>query len=341
MMHRLLLALPPEPAHRLSLKALQWGLAGRAPQPDPRLAVRLWGQTFPSPLGLAAGFDKQGQVMAPLLKLGLGFVEVGTITPAPQPGNPGPRVFRAPAQRAVINRYGFNSQGHACVQARLSAFRAAHPEAALGINLGMNKATARPLDAYKKGVELFEDLATYLVINLSSPNTQGLRDQQTQGLGELIDGLQAARRHATPLLLKVAPDLGRDQIALIAETARAKRLDGLIVANTTLDRPATLPPAFAARAGGLSGAPLRDKALAALAAFYGYLQGDVPLIAVGGLMSGRDAVTRLRAGADLLQCYTGLIYRGPKLIQEINQAILQAMQHAGLDSPAALKGTVA
>lgn len=342
---KLLRLLPPEPAHQVTIRAMQWGLAdwglaGRgfaAAAHDPRLAVSLWGHQFSSPLGMAAGFDKQGQVMSPLLRLGFGFVEVGTITPEPQVGNARPRVFRAPAHRAVINRYGFNSDGHAAVLQRLRVWRARHPRAALGINLGMNKGAADPMAAYIKGIQTFEDLATYLVINLSSPNTQGLRDQQTQGLPQLIAGLKSALSRPVPLLLKVAPDLSESQIHLISDAAMTSGLDGLIVSNTTLDRPAALPHGFRAQAGGLSGAPLTQKSLAVLRQFSSCLRGAVPLIGVGGLMSGADAVDRLRAGADLLQVYTGLMYQGPRLIHDIHASILQAMTDLGVSSPQDLK----
>ncbi len=335
---RLLTLLPPETAHKASLWALQRGLGGRGLPPDPRLGTHLWGQHFPSPLGMAAGFDKDGQVMAPLLRLGFGFVEVGTVTPAPQPGNARPRVFRAPAHGAVINRYGFNSAGHAQVLTRLRAWRAQNPTAVLGVNLGMNKAEPEPLRAYVEGIKCMEAVASYLVINLSSPNTQGLRDQQTQGLAALIQGMKAAQSQPIPLLAKVAPDLTQAQIEALAATALAEGLDGLIVANTTLDRPEDLPARFRVQAGGLSGAPLKAKALATLRAFYTILQGHLPLIGVGGIMTGADAVARLRAGADLVQGYTGFTYRGPALIEETHQAILAALDAEGLACPADLKG---
>ncbi len=336
--HRLLALLPPETAHQASLWALQSGLGGRGARPDPRLGTRLWGQSFPSPLGMAAGFDKDGQVIAPLLRLGFGFVEVGTVTPEPQPGNPRPRVFRAPAHRAVVNRYGFNSAGHAEVLAHLRAWRAQNPQGILGVNLGMNRAEPDPLRAYVAGIKCMEAVASYLVVNLSSPNTQGLRDQQTQGLAALIQGMKAAQSRPVPLLAKVAPDLSQAQIETIATTALAEGLDGLIVANTTLDRPDDLPARFRAQAGGLSGAPLRAKALATLRAFYAILQGRLPLIGVGGILNGADAVARLRVGADLIQGYTGFTYRGTALIEETHRAIRAALDAEGLASPADLKG---
>ena len=336
---RLLRLLPPEPAHGLTLQGLNLGLAGPRVRPVASLRTSLWGLDSPSPLGLAAGFDKDGAAITPLLELGLGFVEVGTITPKPQPGNPKPRVFRAPRQRAVINRYGFNSLGHERVYRRLAKWRAMNPEAILGINLGMNKGETDPLRAYLAGVRLFESLASYLVINLSSPNTAGLRDQQTAGLSDLIKAMQDVRHGTSPLLLKLAPDLDGRQIDQIAKTAADQDLDGLILGNTTLDRPSSLPLAFAQEAGGLSGAPLTAKALRVLQAFSDRLQGRVPLIGVGGIMSGEDAVRRLKAGADLMQIYTGLLYRGPGLIREIYRAMAAAMAVAGVDSPQDLKGS--
>ena len=337
MITRLLRLLPPEPAHNLTVRALSLGLGPRAGTPDPRLAVSLWGQRFASPLGLAAGFDKHGQAMSAALNMGFGFVEIGTLTPYPQPGNPKPRVFRAPQQQGVINRYGFNSHGHAVVRQRLLNWRQANPGAALGVNLGMNRDSPDPLGAYCAGIDAFEGLATYLVINLSSPNTQGLRDQQTRGLGDLIQGLRAAQRLDIPLLLKIAPDLTPDQIQHIAQTALDQGLDGLIISNTTLDRPDQLPPRLRVQSGGLSGAPLTQRALKTLRIFARHIRGQIPLIGVGGIMSGADAVARLRAGADLLQIYTGLLYRGPGLIQEIHTAILAALDDQGLNHPSELK----
>ena len=337
----LLRLLPPEPAHNLTINLLKTGLVPGSAEVDPRLATQVWGQTFRSPLGLAAGFDKQAEVMSPMLGLGFGFVEVGTLTPEPQPGNPKPRVFRAPGQKAVINRYGFNSVGQEAALPRLKKWRETHPTAALGINLGMNKGETDPLSAYKTGVRRFEELATYLVINLSSPNTQGLRDQQTQGLSDLIKGLKDSQSRPVPLLLKVAPDLDAAQIELIVKAALDQGLDGLIVSNTTLDRPDSLPTNLQTEAGGLSGAPLTSKALKTLRQFSAQIAGRMPLIGVGGIMTGQDAVDRLRAGADLLQVYTGLMYRGPALIREIHKTILDAMETSGAQSPAELKGTAA
>ena len=329
--------LSPETAHRIAVRALRYGLAGQARSIDRCLAVDLWGYRFPSPLGIAAGFDKQGQVVEPLLRLGFGFVEVGTLTPRPQAGNAKPRVFRAPAHRAIINRYGFNSDGYARVLSRLTAWRHKNPRGLLGVNLGINKGDTDPVKAYIKGIQVFENLATYLVVNLSSPNTEGLRDQQTQGLPRLIEGLQTARTLPVPLLLKVAPDLQENQVTFISDVAKAYALDGLIVSNTTLDRPDYLPTTFRKQAGGLSGAPLRQKSLFVLKQFAQRLEGQVPLIGVGGIMSGSDAVARLRAGADLLQVYTGFVYSGPEFIDEIYEAIVTAMCKVGATSPQRLK----
>ena len=336
MMHRLARLLPPEPAHHLTLAALKT-LPVRKRPVDPRLKTDVWGHSFASPLGMAAGFDKQGQAMDALLRLGFGFTEVGSITPHPQPGNERPRVFRAPAIGGVINRYGFNSDGHDLVAARLRVWRHDNPTAALGVNLGMNKDCQDPLGAYVAGIERFEDLATYLVVNLSSPNTAGLRDQQTTGLRDLVEGLQRARRFDVPLLLKVAPDLMPQQIETIAGTALDAGLDGLIISNTTLDRPFGLPQSLQTQAGGLSGAPLTAKALACLKAFYGYTQGRIPLVGVGGISSGADAVARLKAGADLLQVYTALLYKGLGLIEEIHRAILAEMARTDTPNPRELK----
>ena len=304
--------LPPELAHNLTLGCLQLGLGGCVGKvcPGPHLRKSLWGLSFPSPLGMAAGFDKNGTVITLLLRLGLGFVEVGTITPLPQPGNPKPRVFRIPEQQSLVNRYGFNSQGYAKVHARLSKWREDNPEAILGINLGMNRDVKNPIPGYKAGVRLFESIASYLVINLSSPNTPGLRYQQgAKNLSDLIRRLQDSRkgRTTTPILLKLSPDLIEPYIDRIAETARATSLDGLVLGNTSR-----------MIKGGLSGALLTAKAQSLLEAFHSRLQGSgVHLIGVGGIMNGEDARRRIESGADLVQVYTGLVYRGRKLLREI------------------------
>ena len=316
MMHRLARLLPPEPAHNLTVAALKTLLVPKRTI-DPRLKTEIWGQTFASPLGMAAGFDKQGQAMGALLRLGFGFTEVGSITPKPQPGNAKPRVFRAPSVQGVINRYGFNSHGHDLVGARLHVWRHANPMATLGINLGMNKDCAEPLEAYVAGIERFERLASYLVVNLSSPNTAGLRDQQTAGLRDLIEGLKAARTTQTPLLLKVAPDLLPDQIEMIAGTALEAGLDGLIVSNTTLDRPDSLQSGHCGEGGGLSGQPLFEKSTKILAEFFDAADGKIDLIGVGGIGSGEQAYAKIRAGAKAVQLYSALVYHGPQLVGQI------------------------
>ncbi|HVO14144.1 MAG TPA: quinone-dependent dihydroorotate dehydrogenase [Alphaproteobacteria bacterium] len=316
----------PEAAHRLTVRALALGLGPRQSEPDdPALACHLWGRSFANPLGIAAGFDKHGEAMAPLAALGFGFVEIGSVTPRPQPGNPRPRVFRLVEDAAVINRYGFNSDGHDAVRARLLRFREATREhtAPLGVNLGKNKDSDDAAADYAAGAALFAPLADYLVVNVSSPNTPGLR--ALQGRAELAALLERVRgalpRSAPPLLLKIAPDLTEDDRRDIAAVALELRLDGLIVSNTTIERPAGLKSRHRGESGGLSGRPLKPLALATLGAMYRLTEGRVPLIGVGGIGSAADAYERIRAGASLLQLYTALVFEGPGLVGRLKRAL--------------------
>jgi dihydroorotate dehydrogenase len=327
--------LPPELAHRLSVGALAAGLAGRASEPDdPILAIDLWGRHFPNPIGLAAGFDKDGAAPDRALALGFGSVEIGSVTPLPQPGNPRPRLFRLTEDRAVINRMGFNSEGHAAVAARL-----AHRERVgiLGVNLGRNKSSEDAAADFALGVRRFGALADYLVVNLSSPNTPGLRALQgREPLEALLDKLAEARGTLPggrpPLLVKIAPDLVDDELADIVAVARAKRVDGLIVGNTTVARPDALRSHHKREAGGLSGAPLFAPSTRILARVHALSGGGLPLIGCGGVASGADAYAKIRAGASLVQLYTALIYEGPGLVVRIKHDLAALLRRDGFQS---------
>lgn len=306
--HRLLFALDPETAHGLTISALA-RLPRRQPAAfSPRLETRIGPLVFPSPIGLAAGFDKDARAWGAMLGLGFGFVEVGTLTPHAQAGNPRPRIFRLVEDRAVINRLGFNNGGLAAARPRI----ARHP--LLGVNVGANKDSADRIADYAAGVAEVRDVAAWITLNISSPNTPGLRGLQGDALPDLLAAARAARGpDGPPLFLKVAPDLDEAQIDAIAADVEAAAIDGLIVSNTTLARPASLRSAHASEAGGLSGAPLRAPALAALRAFATRLQGRVPLIGVGGIATAEDVLARIRAGASAVQLYTALVYEGPGL----------------------------
>lgn len=338
-------ALPPETAHRATITALKLGLGPAAPEPDDAvLAVTLWGRRFANPIGLAAGFDKDAEVVDPMLRLGFGFVEVGSITPRPQPGNPRPRAFRLPDQQALINRYGFNNRGHAAAVARLEARRtngAAAP-GLLGINVGRNKDSRDPDADYAAGIRAFARLADYLVVNISSPNTPGLRAMQSrEPLQRLLAAATAARADGTarpPILVKIAPDLTPEDLEDVAEVALAAGIDGLIVSNTTIARPAGLPPDLAGEPGGLSGKPLMQPSTAVLRRMAKLVAGRLPLVGVGGVASGADAYAKIRAGASLVQLYTALAYRGPGLVGEIKRDLAGRLRADGFRSVAEAVG---
>lgn len=325
-----LFALDPERAHGLTIAALAHLPVPAAPPPDPILATRLAGLDLPSPVGLAAGFDKDARVPAALLKLGFGFVEVGTLTPRPQAGNPRPRIFRLAEDRAVINRLGFNNGGIAAALPRLAA---RHPR--VGVNVGANRDSADRIADYAMAVAAVRDVAGWITLNISSPNTPGLRGLQDQALPELLAAAAEARgASGPPLFLKVAPDLDAAQVETIAEAVLAAPVAALIVANTTLDRPATLRSRHAAQAGGLSGRPLKARAQAMLGAFARALAGRLPLIGVGGIESGADAYARIRAGASAVQLYTALVYGGPGLPARINAELAALVRRDGYASVA-------
>lgn len=327
----LLFLLDPETGHRLALAALSTpgvpgvlrALYGRR---VPALPVETMGLRFSNPVGLAAGLDKDAECLAGLAALGFGFLELGTVTPRPQPGNPPPRLFRLPRARALVNRLGFPSAGLETFVARLQ--RAGRPPCVLGVNLGKNRDTPNDQAAadYTAGLRAVYPHADYVAINVSSPNTPGLRTlQEGQALAQLLAALKAeqtalAAQHGryVPLALKIAPDLDDHQIAEIAELVRAYRLDAIIATNTTLDRPAGLARESPANeAGGLSGAPLAPRSTEVIRRLFAHLDGEIPIIGVGGIMNAEDAWEKLLAGATLVQVYTGLIYEGPSLVGEI------------------------
>jgi len=323
----LLFALDPEVSHRLTLgliSAVQaLGLAGLAAHRVPDAPVRVMGLDFPNPVGLAAGLDKNAQYIDALAALGFGFIEVGTVTPRPQPGNPRPRVFRLPEAEALINRLGFNNVG---LDAFLANVGRARWRGVLGINIGKNFDTPveRAADDYQTCLERVYQAASYVAVNVSSPNTQGLRTlQEDAALDALLGRLVSARerladRHGkrVPLVLKVAPDLDAAQLRAVAGAVRRHRFDGIIATNTSVSRAGVEGLPHAEEAGGLSGAPIRAQATRTLAKLAHELQGEVPLIGVGGIVRGTDAAEKFAHGASLVQLYTGLIYRGPELIAE-------------------------
>jgi dihydroorotate dehydrogenase len=333
----LLRALPPETAHRLTLTALAAGLGGRARAADPPiLAQHLWGREFPNPIGIAAGFDKDALVPDALLRLGFGFVEIGTVTPLPQPGNPRPRVFRLNEDAALINRLGFNSGGLDRLVARLHRRRGG--AGIVGVNLGKNRDSTDAAADYVEGVRRTAALADYLVVNVSSPNTPGLRDLQARAVLEaLLRQLLAARAEAganAPLLVKIAPDLSPEERQDIAAVALATGIDGIVVANTTVARPPGLRGRHAAEAGGLSGRPLFAPSTALLGDIYRLTQGRLKLVGVGGVASAEDAYAKIRAGASLVQLYTALVFAGPALLGDIKAGLARLLRRDGFASVA-------
>ena len=331
----LLFALDPETAHGVSIAALRSGLPMAArPASDPRLRVTVAGIDFPNPLGMAAGYDKNGEAPDALLRLGFGFTEIGTVTPLPQAGNPKPRIFRLMRDSAVINRLGFNNEGHAALLSRLASRHG--KKGVVGVNIGANKDSADRIADYEAGVRTFARHASYLTVNISSPNTPGLRALQSrEALGDLLGRVLAARSEtgtATPVFLKIAPDLIDAELDDIAAELLERKLDGLIVSNTTLSRHGLQSPDHTAEAGGLSGRPLFHRSTVMLARMRQRLGPDFPLIGVGGVESVETAVEKIRAGADLVQLYTSMIYAGPSLPGQIVTGMARFAAREGLTS---------
>jgi dihydroorotate dehydrogenase len=338
----LLLALDPEWAHELAVKSLELGIYPRAADADDkRLAQRLFGLDFPNPIGMAAGFDKNARVPGALLDAGLGFVEVGTLTPHAQSGNPSPRIFRSANDHAVINRLGFNNEGHDAALQRLRN----RPRGIIGVNIGANRDSPDRIGDYVRGIERFGGVASYFTINISSPNTPGLRDLQApEALGALLARVQQARAalpKPPPLLVKLAPDLADGDLPEIVYVIAASGADGIVVSNTTLARDGLADRAFAKEAGGLSGRPLFTRATRMIARVHQLTEGRLPLIGVGGIDSGETALAKIEAGASLIQLYTGLIFEGLGLIGRIKQALIEAIDRAGANSLKPLIGSKA
>jgi dihydroorotate dehydrogenase len=326
--------LDPEHAHGLALRALAV-LPQRPPgSPDPRLRVSAFGLSFPNPVGLAAGFDKNAEIPDACLRLGFGFVEVGTVTPRPQSGNPRPRMFRLPADQGLINRLGFNNEGFAAVRARLAA--RGSRRGILGVNIGANRDSKDRIVDYLSGIETFSTHASYLVINVSSPNTPGLRELQAgRALDDLLGRAVEARDRAPvprPLLLKVAPDLSLAELDDVVAVARKRKVGGMIVSNTTVARSRDLRDAAASEAGGLSGKPLFALSTWLLSEAFKRVEGAFPLIGVGGIDSEEAAWRKLRAGATLLQLYSGFTYKGLGLIGRINKGLATRISREGVRS---------
>lgn len=340
----LLRVLDPETAHSFAIKALKLVPRRTGATDDSRLAVRAFGLNFPNPVGIAPGFDKHAEVADALLGLGFGFVEIGTVTPLPQRGNPRPRIFRLEADRAVINRLGFNSDGEATVLARLAA--RAGEGGIVGVNVGANKDSPDRAADYVRLIEAMAPVASYVTVNISSPNTPGLRElQRGSALDDLLARIVAARDRIrektgpTPVLLKIAPDLSLADLDDVVGVARARRIDGMIVGNTTIGRPPSLREhALAKEAGGLSGRPLFALSTRMLAETYVRAEGTFSLIGVGGIDSGVAALAKIRAGADLVQLYSALVYRGLGMVAEIKMELLNALERGDADKLADLVG---
>ena len=335
----LLHLLDPETAHGVATWVLKHGWTGVDADPDDTvLATRVWDLEFSNPVGLAAGFDKDAEVMNAMLALGFGFVEAGTVTPLPQPGNPKPRLFRLDEDKGAINRFGFNSKGLAAFVERLKERQGR--AGIVGANVGKNRDTVDAAGDYAKGIEAVCGLADYLVCNVSSPNTPGLRGLQARDqIQQLIARVMEARARASaggkrnpPLLIKVGPDLDQQQLRDIAEVALASKIDGLIVGNTTVARPAGLRSRHAGEAGGLSGQPLLAAATACLSDMYRLTAGRIPLVGCGGIASGADAYAKIRAGASLVQLYTSLVFDGPTLVGRIKRELAQRLRADGFNS---------
>jgi dihydroorotate dehydrogenase len=334
----------PEDAHRLAIHGLKF-LPPAQPRPDDhKLAVRAFGLNFPNPVGMAAGFDKNAEVPDALLRLGFGFVEIGTVTPRPQRGNPRPRLFRLERDEAVINRLGFNSDGAETVLRRLAG--RAHFGGIVGVNVGANKDSSDRTADYVKLIEIFAPVASYFTVNVSSPNTPGLRNLQQAGmlddlLARVIDARERVRKNAgeAPVLLKIAPDLSLGELDDVVQIARSRRVDGMIVSNTTLARPSTLREETRAReSGGLSGRPLFRLSTRMVAETYVRVEGAFPLVGVGGIDSGGAALTKIRAGASLIQVYSALVYKGLGLVEDIKNDLASTLLRTGRDSLSEIVG---
>jgi dihydroorotate dehydrogenase len=328
----------------MAIKGLRLLPPIRPRRDDPKLAVRAFGLNFPNPIGIAAGFDKNAEVADALLRLGFGFVEIGSVTPKPQGGNPRPRLFRLDRDEGVVNRLGFNNDGAEAVLRRLAS--RAHLGGIVGVNVGANKDSADRTADYVKLIETFAPVASYFTVNVSSPNTPGLRNlQQSAALDDLlakvIDARERVRKNAgdSPVLLKIAPDLSLTELDDVVHIARSRRVDGMIVANTTLARPSSLRESSRAKEqGGLSGRPLFRLSTRMVAETYVRAEGAFPLIGVGGIDSGGAALTKIRAGASLIQLYSSLIYKGLGLVEDIKNDLSSTLLRTGREQLSEIVG---
>lgn len=336
--------LDAERAHNVTVAALAALPLPPAQEDDPILAQNVFGLDFPNPVGMAAGFDKDARAPDPLLRLGFGFAEVGTLTPRPQAGNPRPRLFRLHADRGLINRFGFNNAGHEKAREKLLR-RAAHG-GVVGVNIGANKDSSDRAADYVAGVKCFADLASYFTVNISSPNTPGLRDlQQVGALDDLLARVMEARDEAAenlprrPVLLKIAPDLALADLDGVVRVARERGVDGMIVANTTLSRPETLRDDLQGETGGLSGAPLFALSTQMLAQTFTRVEKQFPLVGVGGVDSPEAAWAKIEAGATLIQLYSALVYEGLGLVARIKQGLAERLRARNLDGVGSAVGS--
>lgn len=331
-----LFSLDAETAHGLAILGLKIGLIPRLTPPQENiLKQKIWGLEFPNPIGLAAGFDKNAEVFEDLLRLGFGFVEVGTVTPLAQPGNDKPRMFRLAEDKAIINRLGFNNEGLEKFKSRFERWRQKGAKGIVGANVGKNKDSIDSVSDFVTGITAMAESASYLVVNVSSPNTPGLRDLQgRERLEELLLAVMTARNTGNrrpPLLLKIAPDLTDEDEKDIAEVALDAGIDGLVVTNTTIARPVGLKGKYKSEVGGLSGKPLFEPSNETLKSLYKLTEGKIPLIGVGGVSSGKDAYEKIRAGASLVQIYSSIIYEGPWLANKIKRELVTLIKSDGFE----------
>ena len=336
-----------EKAHALSIDALSKGLV-RAHRPirDKRLEQELWGLHFPNPLGIAAGYDKNAVVANELVNLGFGFVEVGTITPKPQAGNPEPRIFRLVRDKAIINRLGFNNEGH---EAALYRLQAREMNGIIGVNIGANKTADNRIDDYVEGFKLFQGVADYFTVNISSPNTPGLRDlQDPETLNELLTALMHERAKIVdhggrrcPIFLKLAPDIDDEELEPVITQLLNHNVDAVVISNTTISRSGLKETSLSTEQGGLSGRPLFKRSTRMLARVHQISEGALPIIGVGGIDSAATAWEKFEAGANLVQLYTGLVYEGPGLIKRILKGLIERLEHENLHSLASIRGRAA
>lgn len=333
--------IPPETAHQLAVFGVKLSLVRPSYRDPETLRTRLLGMTIDNPVGIAAGFDKHGEAVNGLQRIGFGFVEIGSVTPKPQPGNPRPRVFRLNEDKAIVNRYGFNSEGHEVVYERLKKMREeSQNRITLGVNLGRNKHSPDAYKDYIEGIKKFSCLADYLVINISSPNTPGLRAMQNKTtLQVLLSEVLKARsslppEEQRPILVKFAPDLADEDVQEIVTVVTQKEfaIDGVIVSNTTINRPSSLKSINAGQIGGLSGVPLRQRTTQLIAKVYKWTDGKIPIIGVGGIFSGQDAYDKILAGASAVQLYTAFIFHGPPVVTRVKQELDQILRENGYKS---------